>query len=215
MQKLAKEQAKILLPVYALSGCDTTSSFLGYGKKTFFKQMMQDALKYQELGNLGDSVELSADEISICTRFVGQIYGKNECKSLSQLRAEKVLRSSNIKPRRLPPTDDSFRLHLQRCLYQLIIWKYAVWKEQPEIDAGDYGYTRDTESGLIVPVHMSQPSAPPELLSDMVCNCGDLCENNCACSVLCQPCTVACECNACVTGDLCCRNIHTILADMS
>lgn len=42
----------ILPAVHALTGCDTTSSFLGIGKKTVYKTSIQNPQKFQNLLSL-------------------------------------------------------------------------------------------------------------------------------------------------------------------
>ena len=50
--QLSKEQLSILLVVYCLTGCDTTSSFWGHGKKAAFRIMMSKSGDYQDLALL-------------------------------------------------------------------------------------------------------------------------------------------------------------------
>ena len=66
--RLTHEQHRILIVVYCLTGCDTCilivvncltgcetcSAFFGIGKKKVFNLMMQSAMKYQELKDLGN-----------------------------------------------------------------------------------------------------------------------------------------------------------------
>ena len=111
-------------------------------------------------------------------------------------RRESVLKNKSTKPRKLPPTDDSFSLHLLRCHYQLIVWKGRLSPIQHLPEPQDFGYIFNTGTGLLTPQLMSQPVAPPELLSDLVCECVDLCEQGCICSLNEQSCTQACDCKA-------------------
>ena len=45
--RLTKEQHTILIIKYCLAGCDIGSAFIGIGKKSVFKRMMQGVLKFQ------------------------------------------------------------------------------------------------------------------------------------------------------------------------
>jgi hypothetical protein len=48
-----KANLTLSLPVaHSLTGCDTTSSFFGIGKKTVYKTRKQNTTKYQTLTNL-------------------------------------------------------------------------------------------------------------------------------------------------------------------
>jgi len=75
-----------------------------------------------DLGNRNTPF-LCANARTGCTNFVGLLYGSKACISLDALRKDKVLSNKHVRPRMLPPTDDSFVLHLMRCLYQLLVWK--------------------------------------------------------------------------------------------
>ena len=114
-------------------------------------------------------------------KFVGLLYGAVNCGSLNKLRTEKVLKNKHVKPKKLPPTDDSFLLHMLRCTYQLLVWKGCLSAMQQLPDPLEFGYIIDSESGLLVPQLMSQSVTPPELLSDLVCDCTDMCEKDCIC----------------------------------
>ena len=52
-QQLTQLQINILLPVYCLTGCDTTSSFYGHGKKGALKILLEKAMNFQDLLTLG------------------------------------------------------------------------------------------------------------------------------------------------------------------
>jgi hypothetical protein len=52
---LGAEMANILPVAHSLTGCDTTSSFFGIGKKTVYKILKQNTTKYQTLTNLASS----------------------------------------------------------------------------------------------------------------------------------------------------------------
>ena len=125
----------------------------------------------------------------------------------NRVRVEKVLKNKSTKPKKLALTDDSFMMHLLRCTYQLLVWKGCMSAKLSLLNRADFGYFVDVESGLFVPRLMTQPPAPPELLSDLVCSCLDNCCDNCICCSSEQPCTQACECQ-----DQNCNNIFTFLA---
>ena len=117
---------------------------------------------------------MSPEQRMTCTRLVGDIYCDPECKSLNQLRTQKVMKNKHAKPRRLPQTDDSLQLHLQRCLLQILIWKNALVPEFNHPSVTEYWYQKDNATELISRIMMNQPVAAPELLSDMVGSCRDL-----------------------------------------
>ena len=81
------------------------------------KTLLQKVSDYEGIGEMGDIPKLTPVQTAPSIKLIGQLYGQEDCTSLNNLRAENVIKSKHVKPRRLPPTDDSFLLHLQRCLY--------------------------------------------------------------------------------------------------
>ena len=211
-QLLTPQQHQIMLPVYCLTGCDTCSSFYGIGKKTVFKTLMQQADIFQGLSLLGNG-PMTKNVRLTCTNFVGHLYGKPGCVSLNQLRCEKARKK--VAAKRLPPTENSFSLHLKRCCYQLMIWKRCL-EGSPQIPSPtEFGYYIKNETGLLKPEMMTQSPAAPELLNDILCNCESECNDTCTCALNRQACTKACSCEALlptVDGIKYCSNIQTILA---
>jgi len=194
---LETSQLNILLPVYCLTGCDTISSFWGHGKKAVYRLMMQKSDAFQDLSQLGTNLVLRKPEKVAATKFVCNLYGKTDCDSLNALRCEKTSRKS-VPAKKLPPTDDSFYLHLQRCIYQLRIWREAVVPMMEVLNPTEFGYEKTTDGTALRPKMMSQPPAAPELLNDLVCNCppGSCDTEGCKCLENGQPCTAACNCEA-------------------
>ena len=77
-------EQKILRSVYRLTGCDTVSAFLGHGKRTAYRVMMQKADQLQDLALLGSNEEPIAEAAKMAaTRLVGSMYGKVNCTSLN------------------------------------------------------------------------------------------------------------------------------------
>ncbi|WAR09405.1 hypothetical protein MAR_019363 [Mya arenaria] len=111
IDKLTKDQLNILLSVYCITGCDTTSGYFGKGKRRVFKLLTESASNYQPLFNLGEELLLSDLQRTACTRFVISLYGGNDVQTLQQLRCIKA--KSSVHPRNIPPTADSLNLHLQ------------------------------------------------------------------------------------------------------
>lgn len=100
------EQRQILLSVYCLTGCDTCSALFGIGKKKVFKLMLGNAKDFQKIASIGMGDGLSIEARNESVKFIGLLYGANNCVSLNKLRTEKVLKNKNVKPKKLPPTDD-------------------------------------------------------------------------------------------------------------
>ena len=209
VNKLTVEQINILLCVYALTGCDTCSALYGIGKKKAFNIMMNKSEELQGLAHVGTDNQLPLTARLACVSFVGLLYGGSRCLSLNKLRVNKVLENKKAKPRKLPPTDDSFILHVLRCIYQIRVWKDSLKCVVDLPSPTDYGYEIDAETGNYTPKMVSQPLAPPELLNDLVCFCEDLCSDDCICATNEQPCTQARNCGS---AERICENVFTVLS---
>ncbi|CAC5410089.1 unnamed protein product [Mytilus coruscus] len=88
IKELTPSLKRFLLPLYSLTGCDTTSCF-GHGKKSAFRLLKQRAGSHNGLATLGSS-DLTLDQFKHCMSFVGDLYGKKNCFSLDSLRCEKA-----------------------------------------------------------------------------------------------------------------------------
>jgi len=208
---LTPQQLSIMLSVYCVTGCDTSSSFHGVGKKKAFQVMCKYADELEGLSELGIPQQMISPEAKLAAfRFVGLLYGHSNCTSLNCIRRDSMLGKKRVRPRKLPPTNDSFVLHLLRCTYKLLIWRSSLCPDIPPVDPLQYGYIQDRGTGLYVPQLMTQAVAPPELLNDLVCICPDQCTTNCACSTNEQPCTQACTCK----GNIMCENLFTMLSNV-
>ncbi|MCG7875886.1 MAG: hypothetical protein N0C90_06115, partial [Candidatus Thiodiazotropha endolucinida] len=66
-------QRQLLHPVYCLTGCDTTSSFFGHGKKSAFRILKQKADSYVDLAKLkivmisNAGHDLRTDKVTVCS----------------------------------------------------------------------------------------------------------------------------------------------------
>ena len=105
----------------------------------------------------------------------------------------------------------SFRLHVLRCSYQIMIWKEALTGIVKLPDPKDYGHVTDADTCLYVPRMVNQPLAPPQLLNDLICVCEDVWSEACVCASNEQPCTQACDCTQ---AERTCQNVYTVLASI-
>ena len=92
-----------------------------------------------------------------------------------------------------------------RCCYQLIIWKTCGTAIQDLPEPTEFGHESYGETNgrlALRPLMMSQSSAPPELMNDLVYKCSNgLCDEACSCFGNEQPCTTACVCKAAMPYD--------------
>ena len=156
---------------------------------------MVNADKHQGLTDLG-TCPLNTAQKSSAIQFVGQLYGSSDCSSLNDLRCSKA--EKNVSAKKLPPTEDSFHLHLLRCVYQLVIWRECNTGMCDRPRPLEYGWEED-DSQMYTPKMMSQSTAAPELLNNLVCDC-ETCSADCRCCANDQPCTEACSCEGTLPG---------------
>jgi len=79
----------------------------------------------------------------------------------------------------LPPTDESFTLHVQRAHFQTAVWKAANLPNPPDLDPVLYGW--QVNGNKLDPVKMME-IAPKEVMNFVSCGC----KTGCA--------TLACTC---------------------
>ena len=173
--------------------------------------MMKDAPRFEACRTLGNTLTLEESQIAGCTEFICCLYGDTKCTSLNELRCKKAEKGIPVK--KLPPTQDSFILHLKCAIYQLYIWRNAHIPIVEIPPATEFGYEK-SEDGTLAPMMMAQQPAVPELLNLVVCDCSeDSCSSNCSCFKHNQPCTSACACEAArQQEDSLCLNPLTIQA---
>ena len=182
-----------LLFIHAFSGCDTTSSFSGLGKRTFFKSFN----KSEELQKLSD-IFTSDDEITqdiiekAGLRATLLLYNAKKGEDIADLRyrvlTEKILSSTTfVGPERLPPTEASVKYHSYRSYYQILKWKGKQKDTSPDLwgwyESGDKYY----------PKVMDTKYAPETLLKIIHCGCETDCSSmRCGCKKNGMRCTYVC-----------------------
>lgn len=101
---------KVLPAAHALTGCDTTSSFFGIGKKSVYKVLKTNPDEFRDLVSLADcDVE---DSLPTCRKLVARLYdqkGKQASglSDLNQLRVRLATRK-NACLAKLPPCEATF-----------------------------------------------------------------------------------------------------------
>ena len=114
--------------------------------------MIGKADNFQALAGLG-LVSFTDTQEMAAIQFVVYLYGRSNCTYLNELFCDKA--NKNITAKKLPPTENSFHLHLLRCVYHLALWRQCISAmiEIPEQYA--YGYEQDPKSQNYLPKLMS------------------------------------------------------------
>jgi hypothetical protein len=195
---------KALPALHALTGCDTTSSLSGIGKKTAIRKLLKAKDHQRDISHLGDVIPPTADTVHACEKFLCSLYTSWDAagNTANEVRYWMFCQKRQ-KSESLPPTSDSLHFHISRANYQCLIWKRSLDAQQrlPEPDGNGWQITDD---GL-QPLLMSKDPAPTGLLELISCKCQkSACQriHACACKRNDMPCTEACLC----MGGEGCRN---------
>ena len=197
---------RVLPAVHALSGCDTTSSLFGIGKKSVFKVLKEAAFDFSDLYNLGDSDTETA--ISCSRRFVARLYDQKKnyasChQDINKLRV-KLATSKDSSLVRLPPSEAALRQHILRASFQTKIWHASFLAKPPLPSPLEYGWESFKDS--LHPVFF-EGNMSADFLHDLVCSCKgkSQCKKSCVCVTQNLACTDLCSCQ----GSESCKNVHT------
>lgn len=193
---------KLLPAVHALTGCDTTSSFFGIGKKTVLKTLKDNIDEFADLNKL--CLLDSETSIDVSRNFVARLYDqKGKMKSahdnLNRLRV-KIAKQKDVSLAKLPPCEASFVQHVLRASLQTYIWMKSDTAQPPEKSALDFGW--EDQNGLSPVYFVGQTSS--DFLKDLLCTCKgkSSCSQGCVCAEQNLTCTELCQCQG---TDACCN----------
>ena len=124
-------EKSLALPVFhSFTGCDTTSAFLGQGKKAAWEawDCFEDvtfAFAYMAL-HLFTEVSLDADHFKLLERFTVVMYDKSsELEDVNEARRELFCQKGKTM-KTIPPTQDALLQHSKRAAYQAGVWCASV-----------------------------------------------------------------------------------------
>lgn len=154
---------KNLPAFHSLTGCDTTSQFLGFGEKTCWKTYLESYTYLDDMGNNN----FDGAMFGRLQKFVIKLYNKHsEATCIDTLR---VTMATSTAIGKLPPTSDSLKQHCLRAYLQTLIWLKSLDSIQNLPNITDFGWTID-QTGTISPVLSTLPSLPDEV--HMLASCG-------------------------------------------
>ena len=166
---------KHVLPLHVLTGCDTASSIFGIGKI----KAVNIHQKVVVPPPLGDAQIDMASLDSRATTFITACYGSKCNGTMPDIRFGMwkhntgQSKSKSFKLASLPPTSESFELHVRHAHYQSCIWRNAMEADPPGILATDFGWKVDHSTKSLLPVAMPDNTlpAPASLMSILCCRC--------------------------------------------
>ena len=189
---------KGLLAFHAMTGCDSTSSIYGKGKKGAFNQIekIQDLLSiFETSGQNKEEIQKAGEKIIIL------LYGfqSESITSLDKLRhiiykrnMKRTRLSSSFKLESLPPTSAAAKQHSFRVYHTTQSWKGNL------LNATDWGWR--LTNGQLQPIETDEPIAPNNLLKMVSCACKKGCGRACGCRKMgldCSPMCTHCEGREC------------------
>ena len=186
---------KNMLQFHALTGCDSTSQFTGIGKRSawgIFCNNNNSELLYE----LGGDHTLNTPAMARVEEFVCRLYKPGTSITSIQALRSVMFRTSKKALESLPPTHDSFMLHIRRANHQAFIWRNAHVGQVDLPDPLINGWKED--HGELIPILMNQEPVPANYLQLTTCGCTPLglhCRTRqCACIKAGLQCTYACAC---------------------
>ena len=126
---LGIDVCNIIIFIYAILGCDTTSHLYGLGKGLALKKFKSNVLFCQQPEVFNNSWPVVKNDIVVAgEKALVCLYGGASDEGLNTLRyksfCEKVAKStSHVEPQTLPPTAAAAEYHNLRVYYQIMDWK--------------------------------------------------------------------------------------------
>lgn len=200
------DKCKDLLPMHALSGCDTVSYPFGRGKIAAANLLLKNTLNLEQMCDSHVPMEV-VDKVG--TNFLVSLYGGKEGSDLNELRYQTFSKKRDPpKIKSLPPTFKSAVQHVRRAYLQTLIWCAADTRGPPDVDITTYGWELKSSQEGPVPVYGPATVAPPSVLKVVACSCKaqpPCATNRCTCRSGGLSCTTYCQCEV----DTDCENDKT------
>lgn len=195
-QALGEKKAEALLGMHSLSGSDTTGSFSGKSKTSFWKTFINASDRIlKALASLGKTDIIENETYTALEEYICSVYmPKLKIKTLSELRWW-LFTKKQVEGANMPPTQAALHPAIRRAHYQAIIWQRAHIPKPNIPPPTDFGWI--IKENEYLPVMCDMPCAPQELVSSVRCSCvKSRCQASCKCAQNGVPCTEMCSCSA-------------------
>ena len=203
-EALSEKMCSSLPGFHAITGCDSTSSLAGIGKKKVWDSFCRSTDYQDSLSLLGDEQELNVTTAGKCEAYVCSLYTASKKTSTADELRYLMFCWKKQKNEMLPPTSDCLLQHLKRSNYQAFVWRHALEAMQDLEPPGCHRWVRDGE--LLAPLLITKAPAPESLLELTTCKCKtSACLQNCSCNNTGLACTEGCYC---IADDEACKNPH-------
>ena len=142
---IGEEKSQALLAFHAFTGCDQTSSFAHYGKKTAWEAwgaFNEVTAAFQALSN-APTVDVVDEVMPILERYVTIMYDRTSaCMKVNDARRDQFTRKGrDIEA--IPPTSDALRQHAKRSTYQAgHCWGNSLVPSPPFPCSSEWGWVK-------------------------------------------------------------------------
>ena len=184
------------LPVFhAFTGCDTTSSFRGKGKKSAWNAWQACDEVTETFMHLACNpfvvFNVDSHHFQMLERLAVLMYDKtSQHISVNEVRRESFCLKSPPMDR-MPPTQDALLQHSQRAIYQAGIWTISMQAQAAIPSPQEFAWIKKSESWVSVWITLLEVSkACRELIK---CTCKGECLR-CKCIKSNLPCSPLCKC---------------------
>ena len=194
---------------HAFTGCDTTSSFFGRGKKSAFNVWIDDAkfnYAFMEMSNRQPNEATIRAIYPLLQRFVCMLYGAEDSCDVDDARLDLLLHKGKDFDD-MPPSSNALYLHTLRSAHQSgYLWGCMFDANFEEGDVTKWGRIKVGADSSPIPVYTTLPIISRDLRELSVCKCTTgKCRGNCGCKKgePPQPCTSLCGCKGmCMLDEL-------------
>ena len=149
---IGHEKARALPMFHVITGCDTVSSFVGYGKKkawTTWNALPELTNALLEMCQLRND-ELPEDAMTIIQRFIILLYDRtSKCFDINKARRKLFTKRTSVK--QIPPTKAALEQHIRRAVYQgSYVWGQLLLADPKLPSPTNWGWVK-TDAGLYEP----------------------------------------------------------------
>ena len=195
---LGRVRSLALPGFHAFTGCDTTSSFFGKGKKSAFS-VWKSHSKFDCAFSIMSNRQPNENEIRtvypLIQQFVCMLYGADDMADVDDTRLDMLLHKGKDFDN-MPPSCDALYQHTLRSVYQSgYIWGCMFDATFEEGDVENFG--RKKVGGSLITLYTTLPIISRDLRELSICKCTTgKCTGNCKCRKgdPPQPCTSLCGC---------------------
>ena len=196
-QTLSPEKSLSCRLFHSFTGCDTTSSFLGIGKKTAWAAWQGYPDLTETLLTLSNDPTLFTLDFIHMARLESRSSKSSGCSRVNDVRRQLFTHGTRTLDHTPPHThtQETLLQHAKRALYQAgYIWRQARQRHQYVPDVSAWGWTQDVNTKLWVPFWTVLNDASKACALLHHCSCGKACRGNCKCAKAGIKCTILCNC---------------------